>query len=863
MTSRATGSDIAVVEDSTFYNQETAITVLADGGWVITYSCIGQDGSGSGIFQRRFDALGNPVGVETLVNTTRVNLQYQPAVAAFPDGGWIVLWSSLNGSQYDIYSQRYDVSGQPVGVETLANTADANGDLNSTLVVLADSGWVVAWESYNGVDFDIVQQRYNADGIRVGGEQPVSTFAGAAQNNAALTALADGGWVAAWQSNGQDGSGSGIYFRRFDAEGNPAGGEVRVNTTTANSQYDPSICALPDGGFIVTWSGYDGVTAQIYQQQFDEAGDPVGREVIINTSNVQNPYDTEVTALPDGGWLVTYIVYDGDTFGIAQQRFDQDGNRMGGETRVDNNQNVNNFEVHVAATPDGGWTTTWITGGGATFEVVQRHFTPDIYGTAAADTLTGTSWVETIVGLGGDDIIDGGAGRDIMIGGFGDDTYHVDSAQDEVRELFGQGVDTVLASVAFGLANNQADNIVLTGAANISASGNGLANALTGNTGNNTLNGNNGNDMLVGGNGDDTLNGGAGDDTLNGGFGNDRLAGGGGRDTASYVGAGGGVTVSLGLILAQNTVGAGVDTLLDVENLVGSALNDTLTGNDFDNVFEGGAGDDTLIGGNGIDTLVYANAAGNVTVRLGQTTSQNTLAGGIDTVSGFENVVGSAFDDILSGNAGTNVIEGSAGNDTIDGNGGVDTASYASASSRVRVDLSVVGRQATQGAGDDLLSSIENLTGSRFNDELIGNIGVNTLDGGDGNDTLLGLAGADKLIGGRGQDVLFGGTGADRFIFDDGDSGLLNTTADGILDFNQSEGDRLALSQIDANTNLAGDQAFVFLGLSLFSEIAGEIIQYSDGGFTVVAGDTNGDGFADFLIYLSGAYTLTGTDFIL
>ncbi|QVM95396.1 retention module-containing protein [Pseudomonas sp. SORT22] len=133
--------------------------------------------------------------------------------------------------------------------------------------------------------------------------------------------------------------------------------------------------------------------------------------------------------------------------------------------------------------------------------------------------------------------------------------------------------------------------------------------------GNDTLNAGAGNDVLIGGDGNDFLYGGDGNDLLIGGAGNDLLDGGAGIDTASYASAGSAVTVNLSTVGAQNTGGAGTDTLVAIENLIGSDYNDNLTGNDNANVLNGGLGNDTLIGGGGDDVLI--GGPGN-----------NTLTGG-------------------------------------------------------------------------------------------------------------------------------------------------------------------------------------------------------------------------------------------
>ncbi len=155
--------------------------------------------------------------------------------------------------------------------------------------------------------------------------------------------------------------------------------------------------------------------------------------------------------------------------------------------------------------------------------------------------------------------------------------------------------------------------------------------------GNNTLNGNAGNDILIGNAGNDTLNGGDGDDLLAGGVGNDALNGGNGSDTAVYLDASAGVTVTLASTSAQSNGGDGTDTLNSVENLIGSAYGDTLTGDGNANHISGGAGADTISGGGGIDTLTG-----------GQGNDILTGGGGIDTFTwASRDLVGGHYTDTI------------------------------------------------------------------------------------------------------------------------------------------------------------------------------------------------------------------------
>ncbi|TFF41604.1 retention module-containing protein [Pseudomonas sp. RIT623] len=232
--------------------------------------------------------------------------------------------------------------------------------------------------------------------------------------------------------------------------------------------------------------------------------------------------------------------------------------------------------------------------------------------------------------------------------------------------------------------------------------GTGGDDVLLAGAGDTTLNGGAGNDVLVAGAGNNSLHGGDGDDLLIGGPGNDLLDGGAGNDTASYAKATAGVTVDLGHVGQQNTVGAGLDTLSGIENLIGSDYNDTLTGNDADNLLNGGAGNDVLKGGAGNDILI--GGPGNDTLSGGSGNDSFVWQKGEtghDTVTDFtpgsdrldlsqllqgENATSASLDDYLHfrvSGTGTNVVStievssvaGAAPTQTID-LAGVDLAQH-------------------------------------------------------------------------------------------------------------------------------------------------------------------------------------------
>lgn len=266
---------------------------------------------------------------------------------------------------------------------------------------------------------------------------------------------------------------------------------------------------------------------------------------------------------------------------------------------------------------------------------------------------------------------------------------------------------------------------------NATLNGSDLSDNLDGTSVSDVLNGFSGNDNIRGFAGDDSLFGGDGNDFLSGGTGNDFIDGEVGLDTVDYSQEGQGVTVNLSLGTATDGF-LGTDTLSSIESVIGSQHNDTLigsidsdtlAGSGGDDTLEGRAGNDTLDGGAGVDTATYANATGGVSIVL-DGTAESDGDGTLDRLISIENIVGSDFDDAITGNSSANELLGGTGNDTLDGGSGDD--------------------QLEGGAGDDVI------IGGAGNDAIIGGAGRDNIDGGSGTDTLYletnGQAGSDAVF---------------------------------------------------------------------------------------------------------------------
>ncbi len=404
------------------------ITTLDDGGWVVTWVSDGQDGSGLGIYQQRYGADGQVRGSEQLVNTTTSGQQDQPHVAALDDGGWLVTWASDNGdgSGYNIYQQRYGADGAPDGAEQQVNTYATDDQSFPSAIGLPDGGWVVTWTSagQDGSGDGIYQRRYNADGSIHGGEGRVNTHTSLSQNRSSVTVLSDGSWVVTWVSEDQDGSGFGIYQQHFNPDGSASGTEQRVNSYTSLSQDLPSVTALHYGGWVVTWQSQDqdGSGSGVYQQRFTSDGSAYGAEQRVNTTTTDFQGFSHVTGLADGGWIVTWTsnLQDGSGYGIYQQRYSLDGSPRGAEQQVNLYTTGNQDKPNITSLPDGGWVVTWQSQDqdGSGNGIYQQRFSFVTEFGLGKEIGTGTADDDLIQirngGLGKGDRLDAGGGIDTV-----------------------------------------------------------------------------------------------------------------------------------------------------------------------------------------------------------------------------------------------------------------------------------------------------------------------------------------------------------------------------------------------------------------------------------------------------------------
>jgi Ca2+-binding RTX toxin-like protein len=701
MTIARLGSEFLVNTTTVGSQQDSAVTTMADGRFVVSwtdFSQTGGDTTNGAIRARIFNADGTESVPEFLVNTTTLNRQFLSSIAALPDGRIAVTWwdESVTGgdnSSGAIRARIFNSDGSQSVPEFLVNTTTSDVQRDSRIAVLTDGRFIVSWTDLSATGGDtssgaIRARIFNADGSEAVPEFLVNTITAGFQGQSDISILPDGRFVVSWlddSSSGGDISSSAIRARIFNSDGSESVPEFLVNSTTIDGQFEDSVAAMADGRFLVSWTDTsatggdlsgDAVRARI----FNADGSESAPEFLVNTTTSGNQREGKIAVLADGRFVISWTdegANSGDTssYAIRARIFNADGSESVPEFLVNTSTLSLQNDSSITALADGTFVVTWTDGsgtGGDTFGIRSQIFDPTLYyGTAQGDTANGGSFDDSYYGYGGLDTLSGRGGDDILNGGDGDDTLNGDDGNDRLD------------------GGNNGD----------------------------ALNGGNGNDFLYGRAGIDILTGGNGSDNLYGGLGADQHIGGNDAsvDYARYDDANyGNLTIRLD---GGANVGAAAlgDIYTGIEGLVGGLGNDTIYGDaaanflfgagggDFmygqggadylnggngTNQLWGGAAADQHIGGSGLDYARYDDANyGNLTIRLDGGANVGAVAVG-DTYIGIEGLVGGLGNDVIVGNAsnnqlfgggGTDYIDARAGNDYLNGGGAADRFVFATA----------------------------------------------------------------------------------------------------------------------------------------------------------------------------------------
>jgi Ca2+-binding RTX toxin-like protein len=599
------------------------------------------------------------------------------------------------------------------------------------------------------------------------------------------------------------------------------GSEFLVNNTaTASNQNDPQIAALGDGRFVVTWTdasatGGDTSELAVRMEIFHADGTSDGGEFLVNTTTTTGDQaESSVTTLADGRFVVAWTDLSAsgdDTSGAAVRAriFNANGSTFGSEFVVNTTTAGNQHLPDITALADGGFVATWLADDGSADGVIGQLFT-------ANGTKVGAEFPVNTTTSGGQ--------TNQAVAAFDGGSFVV-----AWQDASATGDDTDGLAVRAQLFDSDGAQVGSEFLVNTTTSGDQSVP-----------------DVAV-------L-----DDERFVVVWRDESATGG--DIRGQLFAADGTPLDDEFLVNTETENSQSDPevialtggrFVVVWHDLSSALGDISSGAIAGQVFNADGSKsgaefriNTATEGDQRLPSITELADGRIVVSWtdnsqsgGDTDGEAVRAQIFDPRETAIELSGTVADDEYIGTGFGDGLAGQFGNDTFVGGGGDDV---------------LAGEE-----GNDLL------TGNAGNDEIDGGVGRDKLTGGQGADRLFGDAGKDKLDGGSGVDLLTGGGGKDRFDFNSvNDSGPEPTIRDKIIDFAVGT-DLLDLKNIDADTTSGGNDTFVFIGSTAFSSTAGELRAVVSGSVTIVEGDVDGDGQADFQIELLGAPALTEPDFIL
>lgn len=287
-----------------------------DNGFVVTWTSAGSAGDDSddtSIQARLLDAEGLPLGGQFQINESTTGAQFEPSVAAWSDGGFVVTWVDMP-LFFRLRGKIFDSTGTGVGSEFLI--AAPSGVAGNSVVAADDDSFVVTWSGYPG-DGDasgVRAARYSSDGTELS-NLAVNSFTTGDQSRPTVSTAPDSTFLVVWVSDGSAGTdtaGTSVQMRRLSSEGAPLGEDFQVNSYTTGDASSVRSAFGADGGFLVSWTNVGGSPdgdddGAVVARRFDSSGMPVGDDFQINdTQTLGSQASSDLDSTPDGGYLVSW-----------------------------------------------------------------------------------------------------------------------------------------------------------------------------------------------------------------------------------------------------------------------------------------------------------------------------------------------------------------------------------------------------------------------------------------------------------------------------------------------------------------------------------------------------------------------------
>jgi Ca2+-binding RTX toxin-like protein len=759
-------------------------------------------------------------GEEVVVGTEQPDRQGGSSLAVLEGGGFVAVWRDEfeptgywnNTPPATIMVRIHDANGRPTGVELRADDGPGAVTRGSPVVAsLKSGGFVVSWTETTATPgtLDARAQIFDSTGAKVGGEFGVASIAGSitfdqldeSSDSNAAAGLTGGGFVIL-SAHRPEGVADAYRATVFGAQGQKI---AEIPVTSGGNINKADVTALPDGGFLIVWTAAGAGGSWVRLQKFNATGLAVGGEIVVSDAAADHQ-EAAVTARPDGSfaviWSDTRYIDGTISTDVRVQLFDAASAQTGPDRVISDSYHFA-YSPDIAVTADGGFIATWAGS--------PRQYSSDIRAMLldSAAAPVGKAFIVSQV------ISD----------------WHTD-------------LEAIVLPSGVAFLGWSAPEWVDTGNARLRAllpvtSGGPDSEALTGDAGRNAIHGRDGADQIIGGAEGDALFGGAGDDILDGGDGDDFLDGGHGEPIVG---------------------GLGPD-----QDVASGSGNDSLSGGAGDDVLRtSGAGTDTASGGSGTDLLVvrYGDVATNLVASALTLSPDGGYGGSIGTtdrsvafssIERFNITTGAGNDVIRTGN-GNDVVASGAGDDFVDVGSGIDRADGGAGIDGISADLSALTMPIPWNLSTAFVRTVGGVTLSFMSFEYFG-----ILKTGSGNDviTTLGLARDEQIHTGGGDDVVLVRNGADQV---DGGSGfdLLD------VDYRSAVGNIVtsALSGSFAagygGSTTAGDRSVAFSGIERFRMLGGsgnDELRGGDGNDSLDGGAGN-----DRLDAGGGSDTLRGRD---
>lgn len=730
--------EVQVNPDEIGNQNNSDIIQLTNGNTIVFYTDDSDAGAGSpggtDILGQMYDPLGSPIGEPFLANATFNSEEEADFDAiALPDGGFAIAYSQINDDgTASIVADEFSVDGETITHEEgrfiTQNSGPGQTFSEVTVAGFENGSYAVVYNEHaigEEGESNVAQATIkivDREASTVG--EPIDIAEPGRPINAApvdITVLSNGNIAVVTARGGA------IEVSIFDPTGERIFREF-IDSTFQDGTRDsaPRIEALDDR-FVVVWENEDENDRDVFQQLFENDGQPIGDRETAGDSGLDDANaQPDVFALADGGYVVIFDNnLDND---ISLQRFDANGEEVGAQVVV-RAASSDQFKPTGVGLEDGRFVVTWTIDNGDG-EVRMEYY--DARDFPNAPVYEPDRWV---VGTNRDDVIDVDTplGDTFYGGGEGNDTIDWEDASALVRNA--------TFDLGEGTARQGNRTIVMADFENLTGTAN--SDTIRGDDDDNILTGLAGDDLIEGNGGDDTIDAGAGNDTVRGGRGVDDISGGEGDD-----------------------------------------LFEVLSGEFIDDI-DGGEGDDTLdVSGLVEDGNVFDFTTGEMTQVVGEEASGSALT--VETiVTNVENFVdGSGDSRILS--SGTGTYQGRGGNDTflagllgdetLNGGAGNDSLDASLFEGDLSVDL-VTGQTAVTGVR---FLNIENIVTGIGNDTIVGTDDANLLIGNSGRDSISGAGGDDTILGGRGRDEMLGGAGDDLYLVDDRRDRVIEERDEGI-----------------------------------------------------------------------------------